>query len=159
MKKIAPLACTVLLLASFQPIFRGAPQEVQNVEARGAAAAKATLESKVRELLVLTGASDLGAQVMDSMIKSLENRQGLPEDFIATFREVADSEDLVELVVPIYVKHLDEPTLDSAIQFFKSPAGRKFTKSQPAIIEESMRVGQQWGQELVMEVLRSLEDR
>jgi hypothetical protein len=114
-------------------------------------------EKKIRKLLEVTGAAAMGKQVMDTMLDHFSKSVDLPEGFIEKFKETANPGSLVELIVPIYVKHLDEETLDGTIAFFESPAGRKFVKAQPLIMKESMEAGQKWGAEAAQKTLKALE--
>ncbi len=115
-------------------------------------------EKKARLLMELTGAAQVGKQTMDAMLDHFGKAPGVPDGFLRKFKELARPGDLVEMVVPIYVKHLDEPTLDATIAFYKSEAGMKMTKAQPLMVKESMEAGQQWGQELAAKVLKALQD-
>jgi hypothetical protein len=115
-------------------------------------------EQKVRRLLEITGAASMGKQVMDAMLDQFSKMPNLPEGFIAKFREVASGQDLLEQVIPIYMKHFDEECLDALIAFYQTDAGKKFVKAQPAILKESMEAGQKWGQELATKALKSLQE-
>jgi hypothetical protein len=114
-------------------------------------------EKKVRKLMELTGAADIGKQTMDGMMDQFSKLEGLPAGFVKKFKEMARAEDLVELVVPIHMKHLDEETIDAAIVFHQSEAGKKLLKVQGAIMKESMEAGQKWGEDLARKVLKALE--
>ena len=87
----------------------------------------------------------MGKQVMDTMLDHFSKSADIPEGFIQKFKETANPDSLVELLVPIYVKNLDEETLDGTIAFFESAAGKKFIKAQPFIMKESMEVGEKVG--------------
>jgi len=115
-------------------------------------------EQKVRKLLEITGAASMGKQVMDAMLDQFNKMANLPEGFVAKFREVASGQDLLEQVIPIYLKHFDEESLDALIAFYQTDVGKKFIKAQPAIMKESMEVGQKWGQELATKALKSLQE-
>jgi hypothetical protein len=43
------------------------------------------------------------------------------------------------------------------ITFFNSPTGKKFVQQQPAVMQESMAAGQQWGQSLARRAMEKLE--
>lgn len=126
-------------------------------EARSEAAATAAKEKKVRTLLELSGASKQGRQVMDAMLAQFEQMPELPKGFIAEFKRVAKPADLIELIVPIYSKHLTEGDVDTLIAFYKSPAGRRFVAAQPEITRESMEAGRRWGEGVARQVIRTLE--
>ena len=56
--------------------------------------------------------------------------------------------DLTKMLVPVYSKHLTKNDLEELIAFYQTEVGTKFANSTPAIMQESMQVGQQWGMEL-----------
>lgn len=114
-------------------------------------------EERIRELLRLTGAADMGKQVMDQMLESLRRMPNLPEGFIDRFKREARPDELIELIVPIYDRNLDEALLDSVIAFYKTPAGQKFVQVQPKIAQESMAAGQKWGEKLGRQIAEDLE--
>ena len=120
-------------------------------------APKSAKDKKIRKLLEITGAAASGKQVMDAMLDHFSKSAELPDGFIEKFKETANPESLIELIVPIYMKHLDEETLDGAIAFFESPAGKTFIKVQPKILKESMEAGQRWGAEAAQKTLKALE--
>lgn len=126
-------------------------------EARSEAAATAAKEKKVRTLLELSGASKQGRQVMDAMLAQFEQMPDLPKGFIDEFKRIAKPSDLVELIVPVYSKHLTEVDLDALIEFYKSPVGRRFVAAQPEITRESMEAGRRWGEGVARQVIRTLE--
>ena len=113
-------------------------------------------EKKVRELLALTGAGKLGKQVMDGMMDQFKGMPGMSPEFVKKFKAMAKPEALVDMIVPIYMKHLDEKTLDAAIAFYKTPEGRALIKAQPKIVQESTAAGTVWGRELAAKVMRGL---
>jgi hypothetical protein len=114
-------------------------------------------EKKIRKLLEVTGTAAMGKQVMDAMLDNFSKSADLPEGFIPKFKEIANPDSLIELIVPIYVRNLDEETLDGTIAFFETPAGKKFIKAQPTIMKESMEAGQKWGIEAAQKALKALE--
>lgn len=118
------------------------------------AEAKATKEQKVRQFLQLTGADALGKQMMDGMMANFAQMPGLPAGFAARFRELAMKEDLSEMLIPVYMKNLEEGDLDGLIKFYQSPSGKKFIAAQPAILQESMAIGQKWGTNLAERAMK-----
>jgi len=118
---------------------------------------KSVKEQKIRKLLEITGASSSGKQIMDAMLDAFSKSPNLPEGFIEKFKETANPDGLIEIIVPIYLKNLDEDSIDGAIAFYESPAGKKFVKAQPVLIKESMEAGQKWGAEAAQKTLKALE--
>lgn len=115
-------------------------------------------QQKVRRLMALTGAEDTGQQMMDMMTSHFEKSSSIPPGFMEKFREVAQQESIVDMLVPVYMKHFSEEDLDAAITFHESPAGRRFLAAQPRVMQEAKEVGEQWGVRLAEKALRALVD-
>lgn len=122
----------------------------------GAGASRSPKEQKVRQLIELSGGAAAARQVVDSMINDVATSRDLPAGFAEKFKELALKEDIVALYVPIYMKHLEDADLDAAITFYSSPAGRRLTQAQPAIVGDSMKVGQEWGVRLGERTMKEL---
>jgi uncharacterized protein len=141
------LAATAAVLLLSAPVRAGEPA----AEARHA---------DIRKLMVLTGAGELGVQTAHQMLQAL--RPMVPEAPESFWQELAARirpDDLVDMVVPIYAKHLDAKDVKDLIAFFESPAGRKLTKAQPAILQESMAAGQVWGRRIAEDIVRQAQAR
>jgi len=130
-----------------------APAQVQKAEKE-----EKRIEAKVRELMNLTGAGNLGKQRMNEMMGQFKKMNRLPKGFAEEFLEVAKPDDLVDLIVPIYVEHVRERDLDAVIAFFKTESGKRWIGSQPKIMAESMKAGQEWGRKLAAETLEALDE-
>jgi len=117
-----------------------------------AAADDTSSEATARELMAVMGAGDLGIQVMQQMADTMRLNPLIPERFVELLMERARPEDLVEMVVPIYTKHLDKKTMEAAIAFYRSEEGKRLVAATPVITQESMVAGQQWGMRLAVEI-------
>ena len=121
-----------------------------------AVADDASAAEAARELMAVTGAGELGIQVMNQMIDALSKDPRIPPQFIEKFKARAKPEDLVDMVVPLYIKHMSEADMRAAIVFYKTPAGQRIIKATPLITQESMAVGQQWGLKMVTEIQKEM---
>ncbi len=123
-----------------------------------AQAPAASKEQRVRELLVLMRAGDMGVQVVDSMIGSMKGAMpDAPAELWVSFRQKVKSDDLVDMLVPVYAKHLELADVEELIRFYRSPTGQRFLDKQGAIVHESMEVGQKWGEKLAMQVMEEVQ--
>jgi hypothetical protein len=120
------------------------------------ALAQMTDEQVVRRVLDLTGASRLGKQVADGMLANLRKMPDLPPAFVDRFQSNIHADELVDLLVPIYLKHYDRQTLLATIAFYESDGGRALVKELPAVTAESMEVGRTWGTALAKKTLSDL---
>jgi hypothetical protein len=115
-----------------------------------------TDDQVVRKVLDLTGASRLGKQVADGMVANLRKMPDVPGTFLDRFQSNIHPGELVDLLVPIYLKHYDRQTLLATIAFYESDRGRALIKELPAVTAESMEVGRTWGSELAKKTLSDL---
>lgn len=113
----------------------------------------------IRQLMRLTGAGELGKQVFQQMLPALKNMApDAPPAFWDDIVEEINVSEMEEMVVPIYQKYLSEEDIQAINAFYGTPAGKKLIQVQPSIIQESMLAGQQWGQNLAMEVMRKYQE-
>ena len=103
---------------------------------------------------------DVAIKQMFSMFKtqftnvSVDIWEELEKDFMK-----ASMNDLIDMLVPIYSKHLTIDDLNELIRFYESPVGKKYAEKNPLIVQESMQVGQQWGQKIGAEFEKKMQER
>jgi uncharacterized protein len=133
----------------------------------GAVRAQSTMQQKapetqkqkdIRKLLKITGSGELGTQVMGQMIGNMKKAMPqVPEKFWGDFMKEVHTEELVDLIVPVYDRNLTQGDVTELIRFYESPTGKKFVSVLPKITQESMVVGEKWGRELAMKVMTKLQ--
>jgi len=117
-------------------------------------------EESIRALMHSTGMGQLGVQMMGQMIPELKKMvPDAPEKFWSDFMAEVDADEVVNMVIPVYRKHLTEADIKALNEFYQSDVGKKLIAKQPEIMQESMMVGQQWGQDLAKRVLQKYEDQ
>jgi hypothetical protein len=72
------------------------------------------------------------------------------------FKQNMHTDELIELIVPVYLKHYDHPTLVAVIRFYQTDAGKKMIAELPAVTAESMEAGKKWGAKLAKKTLADL---
>jgi hypothetical protein len=117
---------------------------------------KLTDEQVARKLLEVMGASQLGKQVADAMLENFRKMPQLPPGFIDRFKQNMHIEVLNDMVVGVYLKHLDRKAMTAAIRFYQSDEGRSIVAVLPVITEESMAKGREWGSALAKKTLKDL---
>lgn len=121
-------------------------------------AANPVTEKSVRELMTLTGSGDMGIQVMQNMIPAMKKMlPQVPESFWDEFMKEVNTDELVGVIVPIYQKYYTEKDIRVAIDFYRSPAGRRLVEKQPLVMQESMQAGQQWGEQIARRAIEKLK--
>jgi hypothetical protein len=118
----------------------------------------AAKQADIRKLLVLTGSAQIGAQVMTQMMASLKQAMPqVPERFWHDFQNEVKTDELRELIVPIYDKHLSHDDVKNLIKFYETPTGKHFISEMPGITQESITAGQAWGQAIGRRVMEKLQ--
>ena len=111
-------------------------------------------EATVKEFIAVTGAGNLGVQVMQTMLPSLKRLvPNAPESFWTDFMHEVKPEDLETLLVPVYQKNFTEDEIRETIKFYRTPTGQKLIRQLPNVMRESMALGQMWGQQLAQKVI------
>lgn len=107
----------------------------------------------IKRLLILTGSDKLGLQVISNMATQYRTMfPNVPEEFWQEFLAEVSGEGLINLVVPVYVKHYTHDDIKGLIAFYQSPLGRKVIRVMPAVMQESMALGQIWGQDIAEKI-------
>ncbi|MCX7958722.1 MAG: DUF2059 domain-containing protein [Deltaproteobacteria bacterium] len=114
----------------------------------------------IRKLMEITGSGNLGMQVLNNMIESYRKMlPNVPDSFWTGFLQEVDANSLVDLIIPIYDRHLTHDEIKDIINFYESPSGRKLIKVLPEITNESMEAGSRWGKEIGAKIIERLQRR
>ena len=117
-------------------------------------------EADIRELLEITGSATVALQVIDNMIVSMKmSKPVVPDSFWEEFRNEVDAQELLNLIVPIYDRHFTHDEIRAIIAFYETPVGLKFIEMLPAITQESMQAGQEWGMRISLKVIERLQEK
>jgi hypothetical protein len=124
-----------------------------------AAAVDPKKTADIKKLLVLTGSGNLGKQVATALIGQFKTQfPNAPAGFWESFADEIKADELIALLVPVYERNISHEDIKAIIKFYESPAGKRFAAKQPQITQESMAVGQKWGQELGARVMQKLNE-
>lgn len=123
--------------------------------------AQDNMEDKVSEFLELTGAKARFYMVIDQMIDLQKNGYGetIENEFFEEFRaKVKDNgyEEILEKLMPVYLKYFSEEEMDGLLAFYKSDIGKSFTEKQPMVMQETMAIGAEWGEKISEDILSTL---
>ncbi len=115
--------------------------------------------SKVKEMLSLTGAEQTFSVAVDQMKQlRIDVSDDVWNELQSEFKKTS-IDDLVELLSPVYFKYLDEDDIDGIIVFYQTPIGRKYAENTPAITQESMVAGQEWGMKIGQDIANRLAEK
>lgn len=124
------------------------------------AAENAAKREDIKKLLELTGAAKLGVQVMEQLIPNYKKAlPQVPVKFWDEFLADANPDEMINLIIPIYDKHVSHADIKELITFYESPVGKRFIKIQPVLLRESMVVGREWGTQLAQKIMQRLKEK
>ena len=117
-------------------------------------------KAEIRHLIELTGAANISADALRQIIAPLRNGfPQVPEEFWDTFIKEVHSDELIDLVVPIYDKYYTRQEIQDLTTFYQSPVGQKTIKVLPKLSAEAIDAGQRWGQIVADRAMRKLHDK
>jgi hypothetical protein len=149
------MAIQVGLAVALAASLAGAAQQPKNNSAK---------ETDIRELLHVTGMDAVVEKQMSQMSEQMKpliekalppgpRRHEIVETFTIKFLARANSQGLMQQVIPVYEKYLTDDDVKAVIRFYKSPAGRHLLKIMPEMMKEASTVGQQYGEQIARQVL------
>lgn len=114
----------------------------------------------IRTMLNLSGQATVGAQVMETMtVQFKQMMPQVPAEFWKEAMKEMNANALIELIIPIYEKHYTHEDVKQLIAFYNTPIGKKLSATLPAITQESMAAGQEWGQQVAQDVMTKLKQK
>ncbi len=125
-------------------------------------------EARIRELIEVTGAKNLGQQLieagMEQFRSSVQDSQPnnprakqFADAFVARFQKHFDPDSLTEHVIPIYDKYLTTEDLKGLLDYYRSPLGQRMLKALPEVTRESQAAGFALGQKAAQETMEELK--
>ncbi|MBW2416679.1 MAG: DUF2059 domain-containing protein [Deltaproteobacteria bacterium] len=139
----------------------------------GAAGGTVTPEYRAvaTELMELTGAAELSEQIGAAVTAqfSMALRQTYPdisprayeivEETVREMLRQGMATELADEAVNVYARYFTEQDLRELLEFYRSPVGRKVIENMPAVMAESMQVGQRWAERISPKLQEELQKR
>lgn len=158
----------LILIASVPALAQTPPQAVPPT-APPAPKIDPAKEADIRKLLEISGNSKLAddmvttstEQLRISILRSLpegERSQRIVDSFLRRYKARFTSEQLTALIIPIYDKNLSDEDIKGLIEFYQSPLGQRAVKALPLIARESQQAGFEFGQKVVQQVVKEVQD-
>ena len=91
----------------------------------------------------------------DAMFDMMFQSMPMPAEKQTAIRTKATAR-LIELLQPVYQKHLSLEDLEAALAFYETPAGKRIQAAQKPMMEESMKIGHSFGMELQQMVMDAM---
>jgi len=154
--------------ASSEEQARKPESQASQRSADASAKVDSTKEADIRQLMDVTGAKDLGKQLMDAGIAQFrasvtESQPDNPrakqfaDAFAQRFEKHFDPHALTETVIPIYDKHLSSEDLRELLAYYQSPFGQRMLKVLPEVARESQAAGFKLGQKAAQDAMEELK--
>ena len=120
-------------------------------------------KAKLKNMFEVSGSEETYQTVIKQIISMYKEQfsdvpeetwNDLQKEFLKT-----SIDDLVDMLVPVYSRHLTLDDLQKIIEFYQTPVGKKYAEKTPLIMQESMQIGQQWGMKIGQEFQNKLQEQ
>ena len=115
-----------------------------------------------RELVVTMQMADQFKAIMPTIVKGLkpaivQNRPQVERDYDAIMPLLLEGmnarvSEVIDKIAALYARTFTAGELRELVTFYKGPVGQKFVRSQSVLMQESMAIGQQFGQSVAKEM-------
>jgi hypothetical protein len=106
-------------------------------------------DAMAREVLDLTGGQAIGPKVLEEALQQIDKTEGLPPGYRDRFEHCAHQDEFQDHAVSVFAKDVGEPTLQAALAFYGSDAGRTFTAAQPALFKAVPKATAKYAADLI----------
>ena len=104
---------------------------------------------EIEKMLRLTGVEKLVGQMETQMIEGMKTQMPqVPELFWTKFKQKMNTRELIEKVIPVYDKYYTTEDIKAVNTFYESPSGQKLLATLPQLMQETMKIGQEWGEKI-----------
>lgn len=120
-------------------------------------------KTALKKMMQVSGTEASFKGIITQMVTMFKQQQtNVPGEFWDELTSETDKmaiDQLIDLLTPIYQKHLAESDLNAMIAFYETPSGKKFAEKSPLITQESMVSGQEWGKKIGEKVINRLKEK
>ena len=114
--------------------------------------------AQIEKLLQLTGTERLMGQMENQLIASFRAQMPqVPEAFWTKFQQKMNTREMLDLIIPVYDKYYTLDDLKAVNAFYQTPVGQKVLSTLPQVMQETMKIGQEWGEKKGEEAARESE--
>ena len=113
---------------------------------------------EIEKMLRLTGVEKLSEQIANQMLTSLRTQlPQVPETFWTKFQQKMNTRELIEKIIPIYDKYYTIEDLKAINAFYETSTGQKVLAALPQLMQETLKIGEEWGQKIGQEAAEEAE--
>lgn len=103
--------------------------------------------AEIDRMLRLTGMEKIMAQMKDQMLGALKTQvTQVPPEMWDRLGKKLDMAEFLDQIIALYDKYYTIEDLRAVNAFYSTPVGQKILQTLPQITQESMLIGQAWGQ-------------
>lgn len=107
----------------------------------------------------------MSVQLHKVVHQQMEKQSNLPPNFEAKMDKKTDDifnnfpvDDLIDVMIPVYQKHLTKGDVDAMVAFYSTPTGQKLLKELPAITAESMQAASGIIQKMTANAMQQVQE-
>lgn len=119
--------------------------------------------STLKKMLEAGGSEASFKVVIKQMFDMMKQQKtNVPDNIWSEFEKefsTTSMDELVDMLLPVYQKHMTVGDLEKVIEFYQTPIGKKYAEKTPLIMRESMQVGQQWGMKISKKFQEKLQEK
>jgi hypothetical protein len=105
--------------------------------------------AEIQKLIRLTGVERLVGQMETQILSSMKAQMPqVPDLFWIKFQQKINNRELIEKIIPLYDKFYTTDDLKAINAFYETPVGAKVLSTLPQLTQESMKIGQEWGEKI-----------
>lgn len=113
----------------------------------------------IQKMLAISGSVDAAKQMANQLFAQMQ--QAWPQVPRECWKELKSEFAAMPIVdlIGVYDKHFSHDEIKELIKFYQSPIGQRFIKELPAVTQESMQIGQEWGKEIAAKVWDKIQKK
>jgi len=113
----------------------------------------------IKSMMELTQSSNVGVQILNQLAPAIKKMiPDASEEFWVKVAKDINPNEFQDLIIPVYKKYLTEEDIVAITHFYNTPSGKKLIKVQPNIMQESYKIGQEWGQGVAKEIVATYKN-
>ena len=116
-----------------------------------------TKNDDIIKLLKISGTEKMMEQMLDILIPQFKQLvPGIPDTFWVKFKEKMNINEFILAYVPVYSKYYTHDEIKQLIKFYESPLGKRMVEVTPLLTQETMAIGQKFGEKLGQDIVNEL---
>jgi hypothetical protein len=121
---------------------------------------ESAVDRDIHDLLDATGAFSIIQQMIQGQAQSIARSQpSIPKEFWDDMFGRYKKEDFYALITPVCRRNMSPEDIKGLLAFYRTPLGRRVLASLPKITQESIGVGQLWGQKVIKDIAAEAKKR